>query len=108
MLALALVVILIGLYLIISGLRERYQFEEDYERYFNKEYYKKYKDYYKEYEEERIDEDKKLEKKVKGGGVVIVGPIPIVFGDTRLAVVALILAIVLMILSITFMLLQHI
>ncbi len=97
----ALVVILIGLYLIISGLRERYQFEEDYERYFDEENYKKY-------EEKRIDKEKKLEKKVRGGGVVIVGPIPIVFGDTRLAVVALILAIVLTVLFISLILLQHI
>ncbi|MDI9610141.1 MAG: TIGR00304 family protein [Archaeoglobaceae archaeon] len=39
-----------------------------------------------------------LEKKY--GGVVLIGPIPIVFGETRLAVVALVLSIILMLLSV--------
>ena len=38
--------------------------------------------------------------KVKGGGVVMVGPIPIIFGsDARWTVIAVILAILLMVLS---------
>ncbi len=42
------------------------------------------------------------EKKEKRfGGVVLIGPIPIVFGDARMAVIALILTIMLMLLSIT-------
>ncbi|MDG6985607.1 MAG: DUF131 domain-containing protein [Nitrososphaerota archaeon] len=37
--------------------------------------------------------------KVRGGGVVMIGPIPIIFGsDTRWASVAIVLAIVLMLL----------
>jgi len=34
----------------------------------------------------------------KFGGVVLIGPIPIVFGETRLAVIALVLTIILMLL----------
>ncbi|MCS7143842.1 MAG: TIGR00304 family protein [Archaeoglobaceae archaeon] len=43
------------------------------------------------------------EKERKFGGVVLIGPIPIVFGNTKLAIVALILAIILMLLSIVFL-----
>ena len=38
-------------------------------------------------------------KEKKFGGVVLIGPIPIVFGDARMAVIALILTIMLMLLS---------
>jgi uncharacterized protein (TIGR00304 family) len=48
---------------------------------------------------------KKENAKVEGGGVVLIGPIPIVFGtSSKWAVVALILAIVLMLLSLSFFL----
>lgn len=41
--------------------------------------------------------------KVKGGGVIFIGPIPIVFGsDKRFAIIAILLAIVLMLLAIVF------
>ncbi|MCX8172564.1 MAG: DUF131 domain-containing protein [Archaeoglobaceae archaeon] len=36
----------------------------------------------------------------KYGGIVLIGPIPVVFGDVKLAILAMILAIVLMLLSI--------
>lgn len=50
---------------------------------------------------EEFDESKKKEK-VKGGGVILIGPVPIVFGESRYAVVALVLAILLMVLSFFF------
>jgi uncharacterized protein (TIGR00304 family) len=44
------------------------------------------------------DEEKEIE--VKGGGVIMIGPIPIIFGtDPKWAVVAIVLAIVLIVLS---------
>ncbi len=94
---LAAVLIALGIYLIISGLREKpeeklYEYDRDLERY---------------YENERYYEREKPEKSVKGGGVLIIGPIPIVFGEARIAVLALILAIVLMLVSIFFLILQH-
>jgi uncharacterized protein (TIGR00304 family) len=47
------------------------------------------------------NEERKTE--VGGGGVVMIGPIPIIFGsDTRWVVVAIVLAIVLMVLSLVF------
>ncbi|MCS7130513.1 MAG: TIGR00304 family protein [Archaeoglobaceae archaeon] len=45
-------------------------------------------------------EESRVEKKY--GGVVLIGPLPIVFGETRLAIVALILTIILMLLSFAF------
>ncbi|NOY11929.1 MAG: DUF131 domain-containing protein, partial [Archaeoglobi archaeon] len=46
---------------------------------------------------------KERRTEVKGGGVVLIGPIPIVFGDSKYAVYALILSIVLMLLAIALM-----
>ena len=41
------------------------------------------------------------EKKVEGGGVILIGPIPIVFAsDKRYALIAMVLAIVIMLLAI--------
>ncbi len=77
---LAAVVILLGLYLIVSGLREG-------ER-------------YRVRHEEPEEEEQKRKAEVRGGGVVLIGPIPIVFGDSKYAVISLFLAIVLMLLSI--------
>ncbi|MFZ3058758.1 MAG: TIGR00304 family protein [Candidatus Methanoperedens sp.] len=44
------------------------------------------------------------ETRVKGGGVILIGPVPLVFGtDKRYALLMMILAIVLMLLAITFL-----
>ncbi len=44
------------------------------------------------------------DEKVKGGGVVLIGPLPIVFGtDKRFAIIAMVLAIVIMLLAVIFM-----
>ncbi|MGB8216537.1 MAG: TIGR00304 family protein [Candidatus Methanoperedens sp.] len=52
-------------------------------------------------EEERPEEMSK-EIKVKGGGVIFIGPVPVVFGtDKKYALLMMILAIVLMLLAIT-------
>jgi uncharacterized protein (TIGR00304 family) len=41
------------------------------------------------------------EEKIKGGGVILIGPIPVVFGtDKRFVLIAMILAIVIMMLAI--------
>ena len=46
----------------------------------------------------------KVESKVKGGGVIMIGPIPIIFGsDKESAKTAAILAIILMLLSLLFL-----
>ncbi len=43
-------------------------------------------------------------EKIKGGGVIMIGPLPIVFGtDKKYALIAIILAIVLMMLAIVFL-----
>jgi uncharacterized protein (TIGR00304 family) len=80
----SVLLIITGIYLILSGLRSGHAYEYSYEE-----------------PEEEFNEEKKRE--VKGGGVVLIGPIPIVFGDAKLAVVALILSIVLMAISLIFM-----
>lgn len=51
------------------------------------------------FEEENSGFREKIREEKKYGGVVLIGPIPIVFGDTKLAVIALILTITLMLLS---------
>jgi uncharacterized protein (TIGR00304 family) len=53
-------------------------------------------------EEERQEVGK--EQRVKGGGVIFIGPVPVVFGsDKKSALIIMILAIVLMLLAITFL-----
>ena len=48
----------------------------------------------------REEREEKRKREVKTGGVVLIGPIPIVFGDSKYAFYALILTIVLMVMSI--------
>ncbi|WP_202319493.1 TIGR00304 family membrane protein [Archaeoglobus neptunius] len=87
---LAVTIILLGLYLIVSGLKERIEFE----------------DVKEEYEAEEFDDkERRTKREVKGGGVILIGPIPIVFGDSKYATLSLILAIILMVISILFILL---
>lgn len=50
-------------------------------------------------ENEKFFEVAQAEKEKKFGGLVLIGPIPVVFGDAKLAIVAMILAITLMLLS---------
>ncbi|MCZ7380362.1 MAG: TIGR00304 family protein [Candidatus Methanoperedens sp.] len=57
---------------------------------------------------EELDEERPAgtgkETRVKGGGVIFIGPVPLVFGtDKRYALLMMILAIVLMLLAITFL-----
>jgi len=48
--------------------------------------------------------DTEPETKVKGGGVILIGPIPIVFGsDKRYAIIAILLTIALMMLALIFL-----
>ena len=89
----ALILIALGAFLLIQGLRERYVSDEVY-----------YIDRPEPEEEmEMLDLKDEWRSKLKGGGVILIGPIPIVFGDSRYAVIALVLTIFLMILAIAFM-----
>ncbi len=74
-----LILIALGLILIVFGLIER-PFED-----------------FREVEEIGEETRERRKKKVTGGGVVIIGPIPIVFGESRYAFYALVLSIVLMV-----------
>jgi uncharacterized protein (TIGR00304 family) len=50
--------------------------------------------------EEKEEKPKKTKSKVRGGGVVLIGPIPIIFGsDKKFLIIAVILAIALMLIS---------
>ena len=54
--------------------------------------------------EENEPEEPYRKGKVKGGGVILIGPIPVVFGtDKRFALIAMVLAVVLMLLAIIFL-----
>ncbi len=55
-------------------------------------------------EERKVSYENVKEDKVKGGGVILIGPIPIVFGsDKKYALIIMILAIILMVLAILFL-----
>ena len=58
----------------------------------------------RESEERDSEHEAAREKKIKGGGVILIGPIPIVFGtDKKYALILIILVIVLMLLAIIFL-----
>jgi len=72
-----IILILIGVILLIKGMREKMGMETI--EFYQKEY--------------PFGEPS---KKIEGGGVILIGPIPIVFGNSKYAVFALILAIILL------------
>ncbi len=88
---LALILILIGVIIVIKGLKEPEYFGEEYEIYYPEREIR-------EEGKERIKE----KREVRGGGVILIGPIPIVFGDSKYATIALILTIILMLLVLAF------
>ncbi|AEA46371.1 TIGR00304 family membrane protein [Archaeoglobus veneficus] len=102
----AVALILLGLYMVFRGLTESYEPPTPYEwedvdrrrQEIEEDEWEGWKEWEKH---DREREGRKID--VKGGGVILIGPIPIVFGESRFAVYALILAIVLMLLSILFM-----
>ncbi|RLI76764.1 TIGR00304 family protein [Archaeoglobales archaeon] len=93
----AVALIVIGIFFVIRGLTERMEILP-HEEYTYHDRLKRRYDY-----DEEMEEEFKPKKKVKAGGVVLIGPIPIVFGESRYAVYALILAIILMLLSLLLM-----
>lgn len=100
----AAILIAIGIYFIIRGLVERFDFYDGIDEYKIREHKLKERELREfRWVGEKTEEDEfKPKKKVKTGGVILIGPIPIVFGDSKYAFYALILAIVLMLLSIFF------
>jgi len=108
----AFILIASGIYFILKGLTEKPEFDEryyDYGRYeeeLDERYYERYRPY--ELKREYDEEDREVKKEVKGGGVILIGPIPIVFGESRYAFYALVLAILLMVISIFFIIAANI
>ncbi len=48
--------------------------------------------------------EEKAQERIKGGGVILIGPVPVVFGtDKRYALLLMILAIVLMLLAVLYL-----
>lgn len=92
---LAIFIIILGLYLIISGLKEDIKIEpfREYEREYGG-------DEHQEYGKINLEKKAGKKRKVRGGGVILIGPIPIVFGDSKYAAISLVLAIILMLISI--------
>lgn len=100
----AFILMAAGIYFILRGLTEKPAFDE--------RYYRNRNEMYNQYELKReygySEEDREVKKEVRGGGVILIGPIPIVFGESRYAFYALVLAIILMVLSIFFILAANI
>jgi len=88
--AIAIGMILLGLFLVFRGLTESAYEEERY-----------YRELEEAYEDEFEDWEMRKARKtdVKAGGVILIGPIPIVFGESKYAVYALILSIILMLMT---------
>lgn len=99
----ALIMIAAGIFLVIRGLTERVEVEYPgmvlEEQLEEQEEWEEYEWRKRKEEPERAMKPK---KEVKAGGVVLIGPIPIIFGDSKYASLALILAIILMILSLLY------
>ena len=87
----AVILFAAGIFFLVQGLREKYQSGEIYRA----------GDVHDPdlISVEKPESGRKVD--VKGGGVILIGPIPIVFGESKYAVLALILTIFLMILAIT-------
>ncbi|AKG92488.1 TIGR00304 family protein [Geoglobus ahangari] len=99
----AVAMVVLGIYLLIKGLTEESRAHHSFPE---REMWEREPEFEDLYERESVErewgeDEKKVE--VKGGGVVLIGPIPIVFGDSKYAVYALILSIVLMLLAIALM-----
>jgi uncharacterized protein (TIGR00304 family) len=96
--AIAIGLILLGLFLVFKGLTEPgYIPPHEKER-----YYMEPEDVYEdEFENWKRKKAKKTD--VKAGGVILIGPIPIVFGESKYAVYALVLSIILMLMSFIFL-----
>ncbi|RLI81721.1 hypothetical protein DRP07_06825, partial [Archaeoglobales archaeon] len=80
----------------VHELRKRRVCDYDYDE-FEDEEYKKYKEY------GEYDWENREGKKIKGAGIIMIGPIPIIFGDSKYAFYLGIVAIILMVLSILIM-----
>ncbi len=89
----AIALMVFGVFLVLRGLTESYEEREI----FNEPEFEDF------LEEEYDERKKKRRTEVKAGGVVLIGPIPIVFGESRFAVYALILTIVLMLMVLLLM-----
>jgi|Deesub1362B_J571_1020462.scaffolds.fasta_scaffold00568_18 uncharacterized protein (TIGR00304 family) len=85
--------ILTGIILIFAGMISRVEYPEDVHEPFEES----------RYEDFEIEEKKIERRKVKGAGIVMIGPIPIIFGDSKYALYLAILAIFLMLFGFLFM-----
>mgnify|MGYP002332684236 CR=1 FL=1 len=103
----AIAMIAVGIFLVIRGFTERLEFGYEELEFRELEEQKDWEDW-EEYkwrkreEMERMRKPEKPKRDIKAGGVVLIGPIPIVFGDSKYASLALILAIILMVLSLIY------
>jgi len=101
--------IFIGMILVFIGLIYPTRYEqygkEPYEGYERKYEMREYDRYKMKYTQEEYDQTEKRESRVKAGGIIMIGPIPIIFGDAKLTFYLAILAVVLMIFGFLFMIL---
>lgn len=98
----AIAITILGIYLLIRGFSE-----SDARSHYSHPFPEIEDDWGTDLRREMKDENARdmpeRKTEIKGGGVILIGPIPIVFGDSKYALYALILSIVLMLLAIAFM-----
>lgn len=102
-----------GLYLILRGFTENartipVEHEDKYcsDEYFDKDVEFKFGEGKNRNHYCGTESKPKSEVSARGGGVILIGPIPIVFGDSKYATYALVLAVTLMLLSMIFILMR--
>lgn len=109
---LGIILVFLGIILIFIGLtrseRREYLYEPITRKYEiphrAKPESKGFGEYEFDYEQEKENlRERRVEKKVKGAGIIMIGPIPIIIGDSRYAFYLSIVAIILMILAIILM-----
>ncbi len=99
----AVILIVLGVFLVFRGLTETYESPYELEHEFEEITEPKFEPEF----EEDWKKKKKKKTEVKAGGVILIGPIPIVFGESRFAVYALILTIILMLMAFLLMLVPY-
>jgi|Deesub1362A_J573_1020465.scaffolds.fasta_scaffold00049_82 uncharacterized protein (TIGR00304 family) len=104
-----ILLIFAGLFLVFKGLTSADTFYQEYEDFDTEETMhpktvRRYADIEDElYPDEQYEYGKQKRAKVRGGGVILIGPIPIVFGDSKYAFWLVLLTIILMLLSLLIM-----
>ena len=110
---LGLILVFLGILLIFIGLTKSERPEYVYEPTKTRRYevpseieleeFEGYEEGYETHMPEKKFRERRVDKKVRGAGIIMIGPIPIIIGDSKYAFYLSIIAVILMILAIALM-----